>query len=195
MIDYEGFYQGQPLVEGVPNTGVPWDIGAPQPVVVKLAEEGRFRGEVLDAGCGTGDNAKFLAARGLRVTATDIAPTAIAQAKQRAPEVEFLVGDATNLPFEARFDTVLASALFHAVPEDQRGKLAKSLHRAAKPGALLNLTCLADMEVAPFAVTDDELRDELTRAGWVITEVRDDVVAVAATFPELKIWVVLAVKP
>ena len=32
----------------------PWDIGVPQPAIVRLASEGGFAGAVLDAGCGTG---------------------------------------------------------------------------------------------------------------------------------------------
>ena len=32
----------------------PWDIGRPQPEFVRLAEAERLRGELLDAGCGTG---------------------------------------------------------------------------------------------------------------------------------------------
>src|SRR5207247_2472059 len=47
-------YQGTP----------PWDIGAPQPAFVALAEGGAIRGAVLDAGCGPGANALLCAARG-----------------------------------------------------------------------------------------------------------------------------------
>ena len=30
----------------------PWDIGRPQPAIVRLVSEGGFAGAVLDAGCG-----------------------------------------------------------------------------------------------------------------------------------------------
>ena len=36
----------------------PWDVGRPQPAVVRLASTGGFAGAVLDAGCGTGENAQ-----------------------------------------------------------------------------------------------------------------------------------------
>ena len=42
---------------GVP----PWDIGRAQPAIVRLAEEGLFAGDVIDVGCGTGENALYLA--------------------------------------------------------------------------------------------------------------------------------------
>ena len=39
------------------NDDAPWDIGRPQPAIVRLAEDGRITGEVIDVGCGTGENA------------------------------------------------------------------------------------------------------------------------------------------
>ena len=45
---------------GIPN----WDIGRAQPVFVSLHEAGEISGDVLDVGCGTGENALFLAERG-----------------------------------------------------------------------------------------------------------------------------------
>lgn len=39
----------------------PWDIGRPQPAIVRLASEGKLAGAVLDAGCGTGENALHVA--------------------------------------------------------------------------------------------------------------------------------------
>ena len=35
----------------------PWDIDRPQSAIVRLASKGRLAGPVLDAGCGTGENA------------------------------------------------------------------------------------------------------------------------------------------
>jgi SAM-dependent methyltransferase len=59
----------------------PWDIGAPQPEIVRLAAEGRIVGDVLDLGCGTGENALHLASLGHRVVGLDGSPTAIEAAR------------------------------------------------------------------------------------------------------------------
>ena len=48
----------------------PWDLGRPQPAIVRLASEGGFAGAVLDAGCGTGENALHVASLGLRFWAS-----------------------------------------------------------------------------------------------------------------------------
>ena len=50
----------------------PWDIGRPQPAFVRLADEGRLTGRLLDAGCGTGENALLAASRGADVTGIDV---------------------------------------------------------------------------------------------------------------------------
>src|SRR3954462_1420015 len=79
----------------------PWDLGRPQPAVVRLASEGRFAGAVLDAGCGTGENALHVAASGLPVLGVDVAETALAiarrKAEERGIEAEFAVADALRL--------------------------------------------------------------------------------------------------
>lgn len=191
MVDFEEFYRGGELVEGMPHAGVPWDIGAPQPIVVTWEGAGRFRGRVLDAGCGTGDNAVFLASRGFQVTAVDIAPTAIETARSRGDGVEWVVGD--SAAFTGQFDTVLASALIHCLPPEQRPGLAVALRNAAVDGALLNLTSLA-VEESPFDVSESELRSALEGAGWEITRFDQDVIILTDVYdlPELPVWVVEA---
>ena len=62
----------------------PWDIGAPQPAILRAASDGRFAGAVLDAGCGTGENALHIASLGLPVVGVDVAETALAMARQKA---------------------------------------------------------------------------------------------------------------
>jgi SAM-dependent methyltransferase len=79
----------------------PWDIGRAQPAIVRLAEARIIAGEVVDVGCGTGENALYLASRGLAVVGVDAAPTAIAQAREKArarqSSAAFLVADAFAL--------------------------------------------------------------------------------------------------
>ena len=63
----------------------PWDIGRPQPAIVRLASEGGFAGPVLDAGCGTGENALLVASLGVSVLGVDVAETALEIAGRRPP--------------------------------------------------------------------------------------------------------------
>ena len=64
----------------------PWDVGRPQPAIVRLASAGGFAGAVLDAGCGTGENALHVASLGLRVLGVDVAETAVKIAQESEKE-------------------------------------------------------------------------------------------------------------
>src|SRR3989442_14172896 len=79
----------------------PWDIGHPQPAIVRLASAGGFAGAVLDAGCGTGENTLHIASLGLSVLGVDVAETALAiapeKADDRGSEVEFAAADGFHL--------------------------------------------------------------------------------------------------
>jgi hypothetical protein len=55
---------GPPWDASYINSPAPWDIGRPQPSIVRLGSEGGFAGAVLDAGCGTGENTLHVASLG-----------------------------------------------------------------------------------------------------------------------------------
>ena len=60
--NFDKLYRGQPSFEGAPKPiGIPWDIYQPQPRLMELEALGGIAGEVLDIGCGPGDNSIFLA--------------------------------------------------------------------------------------------------------------------------------------
>ena len=163
---------GRPWDASYRDGPAPWDIGHPQPAVVRLAAAGAFSGSVLDAGCGTGENALHIASFGLQVLGVDVAPTALAMAREKAAGVNarFEECDALHLERLGRvFDTVLDCALFHAFDSDERPPYVKSLAAATAPGARLHLLCFSDVgaQCGPHPVAEDELRAAFA-AGWRI---------------------------
>src|SRR5437764_4768130 len=63
----------------------------------------------LDLGCGEGRVTRDLAARGHTVVAIDASPTLLELAREADPDGEYVLGDATAVPFEdASFDLVVS---------------------------------------------------------------------------------------
>jgi SAM-dependent methyltransferase len=176
---FDKLYRGEAAFEGgAQPTGIPWDVHQAQPRLMELEALGGISGEVLDIGCGLGDNAIYLASRGHSVTGLDGSPAAIEEARRRAAQagvtVSFDVADATDLSeYEGRFDTVVDSALYHCLDDDGRQAYIAALYRATRPGARLHLSCFSDGNVngliAPIGhVPESNLRDILTANGWRI---------------------------
>jgi cyclopropane fatty-acyl-phospholipid synthase-like methyltransferase len=156
--DFEASYQ---------SGDAPWDIGGPQPEVVRLAEAGLIIGSVLDVGCGTGENALFLAARGHPVFGLDASATGIELARKKAVErklpVQFHVWDALELRrLRKRFETVIDVGLFHVFSNEERRRYAESLAEVTAPGSDLFILCFSTEEPpgpGPRHVDEDEIRD------------------------------------
>lgn len=165
---FESSYLGTP----------PWDIGRPQPAIVRLAEAGQISGSVLDVGCGTGENVLYLAERGFDASGIDGAPSAIrkarAKAKRRNLKAHFEVADALNLAVpKEQFDTVIDSGLFHVFPDDDRDRFRESLGRVVRPGGVYFLMCFSDQQPGdwgPRRVTQAEIRS-VFREGWRVNHI------------------------
>ena len=173
---------GRPWDASYQDGPAPWDIGRPQPAVVRLATAGGFAGAVLDAGCGTGENALHVAALGLPVLGFDVAETALAIARRNAEargvDAEFVLADALRLDgLGRRFDTVLDCGLFHSFDADERPGYVASLATVTEPGGTLYVLCFSDEgpDTGPHPVGRDELRAAFdTSDGWRVATIEPD---------------------
>jgi SAM-dependent methyltransferase len=173
---------GQPWDASYRHGPAPWDVGQPQPAVVRLASEGGFAGAVLDVGCGTGQNALHVASLGLEVLGVDVAETAVAMAREKAAahgiKVEFAVADAFQLERLGRtFRTVLDSGLFHTFDGDERPEYAASLASVTEHGGTLYLLCFSDKgsDIGPHPISQEELRAAFNPgSGWNVAAIKPD---------------------
>lgn len=173
---------GQPWDASYHQGPAPWDIGRPQPAFVCLASAGAFAGAVLDAGCGTGENALHVASLGLSVLGVDVAETALAIARKKAGDrglaVEFVAADAFHLDrLGRRFQTVLDCGLFHTFDSDERPRYVASLASVTDHDGTLYVLCFSDEgpETGPHPIRQEEVRAAFNPgAGWSVAAIEAD---------------------
>jgi SAM-dependent methyltransferase len=173
---------GQPWDASYLDGPAPWDIEEPQPAILRLAGEGAFAGAVLDAGCGTGENALHLASLGLRVLGVDVAQTAVSIAREKAAgrglDAEFVVADALHLDRLGRvFETVLDCGLLHTFDSDERRDYVESLASVTGRGGHLHVLCFSDVgpDIGPHPISEQELRGAFARSsGWSVACIGPD---------------------
>ena len=97
---------------------------------------------VLDVACGTGNATIPAAQTGARATGLDITPELLEDARRRAAdagvEVDWIEGDAENLPFDdGSFDVVLST--FGCMFAPDHGKAAAEIARVLRPGGRIGI--------------------------------------------------------
>lgn len=166
--DFDAAYAGTP----------PWETGRPQLAIARLAGEGLVRGRVLDAGCGSGENALLLAEHGHEVVGIDSSRRAIAKARRKAEarglQVKFLVMDATRLDhLRLTFGTVIDSGLFHALDDQARAAYVRGLGQVLEPGGLYHMLVWSEHEPGsegPRRVTREDIRRTFMD-GWSVERI------------------------
>lgn len=186
MLGFDSAYLGVP----------PWDIAKPQGEIVRLEQEGKLRGSVLDCGCGTGENGLYLAEQGHEVWGIDASPNAIrkaeAKAKDRGIAVKFLTTDALDLGGLGRtFDTVIDCGLFHVFSDQDRERYVSSLASVMAPGAKLVVLCFSDLQPGdqgPRRVSKDEIRQAF-KSGWQVQDIQPADLETNQEGDPVKAWV------
>jgi SAM-dependent methyltransferase len=100
---------------------------------------GEPAGPVLDAGCGTGRVAIELAGHGITTVGVDADPSMIAEARRRAPALEWRRADLVGLDLDRRFDVVVLAGnvpLF-TPPGTQHALVTACAAHVAPGGALV----------------------------------------------------------
>lgn len=124
---WERHYQENASGHGLPNSQLVAELTGLPP------------GTALDAGCGTGADAVWLARQGWEVTAVDISPTAVARAEKLAAHhepgrISWVVADLTAWEPSKPYDLVISQ---YVHPDLPFGEFVARLARAVAPGGTL----------------------------------------------------------
>jgi len=183
--DFDSMYAGTP----------PWDIGRPQPALLRLAEAGALISPVLDVGCGTGEHVLMASALGLEATGVDTSPTAISKAARKASErgltARFLVQDALELAsLGEEYSTVLDCGLFHVFDDEDRPGFVVSLGTIMRTGSRYHMLCFSDRQPGdwgPRRVSRSEIRANFA-SGWRVESIEPARIEVTISTDGAEAW-------
>ena len=130
----------------------------------------------IELGCGEGRNAVYMAKKGISVTALDISPVAIENAKAIAKDtsinIDFRCQDIIKDKISGTYDFVYDSGLLHHLPPHRRITYIEILKSILKPGGYFGLTCFAWGENCADEIDDWEFYEQKFSAGVAFTEER-----------------------
>jgi ubiquinone/menaquinone biosynthesis C-methylase UbiE len=122
--EYDDWYLGRGLHEGVERPGWDDELARLRTVISELPPA-----RVLDVACGTGFLTRHL--RG-GVTGLDHSEAMLEVARERAPAVTFVRGDALDLPFtDGAFDVAFTAHFYGHLLELDRGRFLREARRVA----------------------------------------------------------------
>ena len=160
-----------------------FDVDEPDEWVRELAENKKIRGNVLDAGCGPGSNALYLAGLGFNVLGVDLIPAAIKRAQQKAMlkklTARFQTADICHLyGCNNYFDTVVDIGCFHSMSETDQSYYVEALSRLCKHGATLYLRAFSDANLKKIyppglgwpAITESRIRAVFGAHRWRVKQ-------------------------
>ena len=170
--DFEEWYQTVP----------PWDIGRPQRVFIELEKQNKLKGKILDVGCGTGENALFLAQKGYELYGIDLSSTAIKKAHQKCTErnlkATFKTHDALKLDqLGGVFDVALDCGLFHCFTDTERSIFVEQLYNVLTPQGSYFFLCFSDKELregGPRRISKNEIEKTFSQS-WKILSLSETI--------------------
>jgi SAM-dependent methyltransferase len=134
-------------------------------------------GTAVDLGCGTGKNAAYLAGLGWEVTAVDVSPVAIAQARARSGTVKWGVADLTVrrpprifAELAGTVSLILDVGCLHGLTDDGRRRWGEIAQLLATPGAHVLVRAAPAVRLAalgPAGLRPGEL-GSLLGPGWSV---------------------------
>ncbi len=174
MSSFDSSYDGTP----------PWDIKKAQNAIVNQFKKGKFVSPVLDIGCGTGDNALYLADQGLNVTGIDSSPKAIKKAKIKSkikgnpPNLTFLIQDLFSLSEkDGKYKTIIDIGVFHIFNSNLRTKYQEKMFNLLETNGRLLFLVFNDKEPLglgpPYRISRDDIYSVFNE-NWEIEEIVDE---------------------
>ncbi|MBF0614366.1 MAG: class I SAM-dependent methyltransferase [Magnetococcales bacterium] len=173
--DWEHRYLEQPV------HNLPWFTTEPDRDLHRtITERGLTKGRFLDVGTGPGTQAAWLAEQGFEVTGSDLAPAAIAAARefcqQRGLSVTLIVDDILNTTLHPPFDWIFDRGCFHVLPPERRADYVRTIHHLLHPHGLLLLKCFhvkeTTMEGGPYRFDPAQI-EQLFAESFQILENRE----------------------
>jgi len=135
---------------------IPWADLAPHPLLrewLAAAPPPLPDAQALDVGCGLGDNAAAIAARGWRTTGFDLSARAARWANARFPTLKFLAADLFKAPadWQSAFDLVHECYTLQALPDAPRAEAMACIAGFVRPGGTLLVIARARPDAGPGA--------------------------------------------
>lgn len=164
---------------------------------------------LLDAGCGEGRHACYLASLGYHVLGIDADDRMIQEALRRTPQtysdqglVRYFQKDVGGLHFGTEFDGVLCNETLQLLPPTKRQSVVRKLMQITRPGGFH----LVSSYVAPagsagssvWPLLPGSLRSVYKEAGWDVIHAQEDPyeeVAFGSSLAITSLAVVVAIKP